>query len=64
MPTSVRLGKTLEELKQEHESLDHTLESLRQRGRLTPGEALEVRRIKKLKLQVKDAMVVFLQTST
>ena len=63
MPRSIWPAKSLEELKQQHRILDETLASLRGRGRLTPNEELEARRIKKQKLQIKDAMMVFAQMS-
>jgi len=63
MPRSIWPAKSLEELKDEHRMLDESLESLRERGRLTPTEELEARRIKKQKLQIKDAMMVFVQMS-
>ena len=63
MPRSIWPAKSLEELKDEHRILDENLESLRGRGRLTPTEELEARRIKKQKLQIKDAMMVFAHMS-
>jgi len=63
MPRSIRPEKSLEELKHEHQTLDESFESLRGRGRLTPAEELEARRLKKQKLQIKDAMMIFVQLS-
>ncbi len=46
----------LEDLREEHRSLEERLMALGGHARLTPDEALEVRRLKKLKLRTKDAM--------
>ena len=47
----------LEDLREEHRSLEDRLLVLGGHARLTPDEALEVRRLKKLKLRMKDAML-------
>ncbi|MGH9488120.1 MAG: DUF465 domain-containing protein [Terriglobales bacterium] len=45
-----------QQLLDEHASLDCQLEQLHQKRFLSPDEELEAIRLKKLKLQVKDAM--------
>ena len=48
----------LAELEKEHEELKRRLERLKRRAYLTPSEQLEATKLKKQKLQRKDAMRV------
>jgi hypothetical protein len=47
---------TFEELRSQHEDHERRLEELKQRSWLTPDEELEEKRLKKLKLYLKDQM--------
>jgi uncharacterized protein len=47
---------TFEELRSQHESHERRLEELRRRPWLTPDEEMEEKRLKKLKLYLKDQM--------
>jgi hypothetical protein len=49
------LKRRIAELQNEHRSLDRTIESL---SAAAPADELQVRRLKKRKLQVKDAIVL------
>ena len=54
-----QLGQTtpsLEELRADHKKHEKRLEELKQKAWLTPDEELEEKRLKKLKLQLKDQM--------
>ena len=48
---------TIEELQSQHQDHERRLEELRKRSWLTPEEEMEEKRIKKLKLRLKDEMV-------
>ncbi|TAN21869.1 MAG: DUF465 domain-containing protein [Acidobacteria bacterium] len=56
MQSSVLATGSKQQLADEHTLLDTQLEHLHQKRFLTPEEELEAIRLKKLKLQVKDAM--------
>ncbi len=45
---------SVEELRESHQKYEQRLEELRQKAWLTPDEELEEKRLKKLKLQLKD----------
>jgi len=47
---------TIEELQLEHQGHERRLEELRSRAFLTPDEEMEEKRLKKLKLHLKDEM--------
>jgi hypothetical protein len=47
---------TIEELQLEHQGHERRLEELRRRTFLTPDEEMEEKRLKKLKLHLKDEM--------
>jgi len=45
-----------EELRSQHQDHERRLEELNQQSRLTPDEEMEEKRLKKLKLNLKDQM--------
>lgn len=47
---------SFEELEENHRQYEKRLEELKQKSWLTPDEELEEKRLKKLKLQIKDQM--------
>jgi uncharacterized protein YdcH (DUF465 family) len=47
---------SFEELQASHQEYEQRLEELKQKAWLTPNEELEEKRLKKLKLQLKDQM--------
>jgi hypothetical protein len=47
---------SIEELRESHQKYEQRLEELRQKAWLTPDEEIEEKRLKKLKLQLKDQM--------
>jgi len=47
---------SLEELRKTHQLHERRLEELKQKSWLTPDEEIEEKRLKKLKLQLKDQM--------
>jgi hypothetical protein len=47
---------SLDELKATHRAHEERLEELKQKAWLTPDEEIEEKRLKKLKLQLKDRM--------
>lgn len=50
----VEASPTIEELRLQHKDHERRLEELRQLPRLTPEEEMEEKRLKKLKLRLKD----------
>lgn len=47
---------SFDELQASHQQYEQRLEELKQKAWLTPDEELEEKRLKKLKLQIKDQM--------
>lgn len=55
---------SFEELQASHRQHEHRLEELKQKAWLTPDEELEEKRLKKLKLQLKDQMAHLRRTAS
>jgi hypothetical protein len=55
---------TIEELQHEHQDHERRLEELRSRTFLTPDEEMEQKRLKKLKLYLKDQMELLRRTAS
>ena len=51
-----QLPPSFDELQESHQQYEQRLEELKQKVWLTPDEELEEKRLKKLKLQIKDQM--------
>lgn len=47
---------SFDELRESHQQYEQRLEELKKKAWLTPNEELEEKRLKKLKLQIKDQM--------
>jgi len=47
---------SVEELQESHQKYEKRLEELKKKAWLTPDEEIEEKRLKKLKLQIKDQM--------
>ncbi len=56
MEQTDRAAADLEELQRQHQAHERRLEDLNNRAWLTPEEELEAKRLKKLKLRLKDEM--------
>jgi len=59
VPDQPRVGRDnldYENLRLEHQTLEKRLEELKKKAWLTPEEELEAKRLKKLKLHLKDQM--------
>ena len=52
------------ELQQQHREYEARLEELNNKSWLTPDEELEAKRIKKLKLQIKDRLAGFAKSAS
>ena len=63
-PEQVETSPTIEDLYSQHQDHERRLEELKQRSWLSPDEEMEVKRLKKLKLQLKDQIAVLKQSST
>jgi hypothetical protein len=53
-PEQVETSQTIDELQMQHQDHERRLEELKQRSWLTPEEQMEEKRLKKLKLHLKD----------
>ena len=62
-PEQVETPPEIEELRSQHQDHERRLEELKQRSWLSPEEEMEVKRLKKLKLQLKD-QIAFLRRSS
>ena len=63
-PEPVETPQTIDELQQQHRGYERRLEELKQRPWLSPEEEIEEKRLKKLKLHLKDQIVLMQQSST
>ncbi len=54
---------TIEDLQRQHRDHERRLEELLQHASLSPDEELEAKRLKKLKLHIKDQIEVLRRTS-
>lgn len=59
----VETSPTIEELQLQHQDHERRLEELKQRPWLSPEEEIEAKRLKKLKLHLKDRIAQLKQTS-
>jgi hypothetical protein len=57
-------AKTIEELRRRHQEYEKQLEELSNKSWLTPEEEIEEKRIKKLKLRLKDEMAKLERTAS
>jgi len=55
---------SLDQLQTDHQKHEQRLEELKQKAWLTPDEELEEKRLKKLKLQIKDQMASLNRTAS
>ena len=55
---------SFEELQASHQKHEKRLEELKQKAWLTPDEEMEEKRLKKLKLQIKDQMANIRRTAS
>lgn len=62
-PERVETSPTIEELQLQHQDHERRLEELKQRPWLSPEEEIEAKRLKKLKLHIKDTIAQLQQTS-
>jgi len=51
-----QVSPSFDELQESHQQHEQRLEELKKKAWLTPNEELEEKRLKKLKLQIKDQM--------
>ena len=59
-----RTTSVLEELQRQHQGHEKRLEELNKKSWLTPEEEMETKRLKKLKLQLKDQMESLRRTAS
>ena len=63
-PEQVASSPTIEELRHEHQDYERRLEELKQQQWLSPEEQMEEKRLKKLKLHLKDQMEQLRKTAS
>jgi hypothetical protein len=63
-PERVETSPTIEDLRLQHQNHERRLEELQRLPRLTPEEEMEAKRLKKLKLHLKDQIELLRRTST
>ena len=63
-PERAETSPTIEDLRLQHQDHERRLEELQQLSRLTPEEEMEVKRLKKLKLHLKDQIELLRRAST
>lgn len=59
----VEASQTIDELQMQHQDHERRLEELKQRSWLTPEEEMEEKRLKKLKLRLKDQIAQLRRSS-
>ena len=55
-PEQLESSPTFEDLRSQHQDYERRLEEMRKKSWLTPEEEIEEKRLKKLKLRLKDQM--------
>lgn len=63
-PEQIESSPTIEELRHEHQDHERRLEQLKQQQWLSPEEQVEEKRLKKLKLHLKDQMEQLRKTAS
>lgn len=54
----------LDELRSQHQGHEQRLEELQRKGHLTPEEEVEEKRLKKMKLRIRDQMEIIRRTAS
>ncbi len=62
-PEQVEASPTIDELRLQHRDYEHRLEEMKQRPWLSPEEEVEEKRLKKLKLHLKDQIAQLQKSS-